>query len=318
MTSWRLQAIPYAGAMLVVPLFMAISQFAEDPAVAGAVVTGAGAQRVEGSMEVTAFQARQINASSPLAFVDVAPAKPFNFLAMGDQLSRTRAIDCLTAAIYYEAANESSAGQRAVAQVVLNRTRHPAYPSTVCGVVYQGSDRLTGCQFTFTCDGSLMRKPSDAGWRRAQAVANSALSGAVYEGVGFSTNYHADYVVPYWSSTLDRVAKIGAHIFYQMKGGNGQVSAFSQSYSATEPEITPRLQSSKRESPLEFALADTRTLAGFGDGDGQGRVAEEDAEEVDSFGLLEFRERSVAAIGMQDKVGSLEGQLILANRNSSE
>jgi spore germination cell wall hydrolase CwlJ-like protein len=75
--------------------------------------------------------------------------------------------DCLTAAIYYEAASEPDDGQRAVAQVVLNRVAHPAYPKTVCGVVYQGSERGTGCQFTFTCDGALARKPSRYFWDRA-------------------------------------------------------------------------------------------------------------------------------------------------------
>ena len=48
---------------------------------------------------------------------------------------------CLTEAIYYEARSESEDGQRAVAQVVLNRVRHPSYPNSVCGVVYQGSQR---------------------------------------------------------------------------------------------------------------------------------------------------------------------------------
>ncbi|WP_398286925.1 cell wall hydrolase [Sphingomonas daechungensis] len=63
----------------------------------------------------------------------------------------------MTSAVYYEAGQESLDGQRAVAQVVLNRVRHPAFPANVCGVVYEGSTRATGCQFTFTCDGSLMR-----------------------------------------------------------------------------------------------------------------------------------------------------------------
>ena len=71
-------------------------------------------------------------------------------------LDRLRSLDCLAQAIYYEARSESEDGQRAVAQVVLNRVRHPAWPNSVCGVVYQGPMRAGGgCQFTFTCDGSL-------------------------------------------------------------------------------------------------------------------------------------------------------------------
>ena len=92
-------------------------------------------------------------------------------------VDRTRALECLTAAIYYEAASEPDQGQRAVAQVVLNRVAHPSFPNTVCGVVYQGSERSTGCQFSFTCDGSLMRVPSKFFWERARGVAAQALSG---------------------------------------------------------------------------------------------------------------------------------------------
>jgi len=94
-------------------------------------------------------------------------------------IDRSRALTCLTAAIYYEAASEPDDGQRAVAQVVLNRVAHPSYPNTVCGVVYQGSERDTGCQFTFTCDGALARKPSRYFWDRAEKVAREALAGYV-------------------------------------------------------------------------------------------------------------------------------------------
>jgi spore germination cell wall hydrolase CwlJ-like protein len=69
----------------------------------------------------------------------------------------------MTQAVYYEAAYEPLQGRRAVAQVVLNRVRHPAFPNSVCGVVYQGSNQRV-CQFSFTCDGSLNRKPSAAAW----------------------------------------------------------------------------------------------------------------------------------------------------------
>jgi hypothetical protein len=95
---------------------------------------------------------------------------------------------CLAAAIYYEAASESEEGQRAVAQVVLNRVRHPAYPNTVCDVVYQGTergDRL--CQFSFACDGSMARLPSRDGWARASRIARGALAGYSFPTVGAAT-----------------------------------------------------------------------------------------------------------------------------------
>jgi hypothetical protein len=139
--------------------------------------------------------------------------------------------------VYYEAATESEAGQRAVAQVVLNRVRHRAWPNTVCGVVYEGSDRRTGCQFSFTCDGSLQRVPSKLGWSRAVSIAESALGGSVFSSVGSATHYHANYVVPYWASSLDKTAVIGAHIFYRWRGPLGDAASFRQRYAGSEPSI---------------------------------------------------------------------------------
>lgn len=165
------------------------------------------------------------------------PAKPFHFEPPGVE-DRGRAISCLTAAIYYEAGSESAAGQRAVAQVVLNRLRHPDFPKTVCGVVFEGSERATGCQFTFTCDGSLARTPSRSGWRRAETVAEEALAGSVDPAVGYATHYHAVYVVPYWSPGLLKVATIGAHIFYQRPGRRGDPATFVGKYAGGE-QLTP-------------------------------------------------------------------------------
>src|SRR5690606_31870118 len=102
---------------------------------------------------------------------ELVAASPFRFGGAADD--RARAVKCLAQAIYYEAASEPDAGQRAVAQVVLNRVAHPTYPNSVCGVVFQGSERRTGCQFSFTCDGSLKRKPSRTFWERAERVARN-------------------------------------------------------------------------------------------------------------------------------------------------
>ena len=182
--------------------------------------------------EVPVDQAVKLNAALPLASGPNPAAKPFNFT--GDKAARARALECLTSAIYYEAGQEPLDGQRAVAQVVLNRTRHPAFPASICGVVYEGSTRATGCQFTFTCDGSLYRGADAAGWRRAYKIAEAAISGSVYAPVGNATHYHANNVVPYWAQTLAKNAVVGAHIFYRWAGGWGQPAAFAKAYAGHE------------------------------------------------------------------------------------
>lgn len=180
-------------------------------------------------------RAKALNALLPASAEKLSPASAF-VLPWTQPESAVQALDCLTEAIYREAGAESLDGKQAVAQVVLNRLRHPAFPKTICGVVYQGSGRATGCQFTFTCDGSLARKPSAWGWLQARAVARSALAGYVFKGIGLATHYHADYVLPYWAPTLVKVGQIGAHIFYRWPGVWGEPSAFRASYAGNEHE----------------------------------------------------------------------------------
>ena len=175
-----------------------------------------------------------MNSKVPLASGPNNPAAPFSLAGMSEA-TRVQALECLTSAVYYEAGNQSADGERAVAQVILNRVRHPAFPSSVCGVVFQGSTRTTGCQFTFTCDGSLERRPSSDGWARAKKIAEAALNGAVFAPVGLATHYHADYVVPYWASTMAKNAVVGAHLFYRWAGSWGQPSAYVQRYAKQEP-----------------------------------------------------------------------------------
>ena len=139
-------------------------------------------------------------------------------VAPGSREDHRAAAACLAAAVGYEAGSESLLGQQAVAQVVLNRLRHPAFPKTVCGVVYQGAERATGCQFTFTCDGSLRQPRSLRSQVAAAAVAEQALAGRLPPTIGAATHYHADYVRPRWAPALVRVGAIGAHIFYRFPG----------------------------------------------------------------------------------------------------
>ncbi|MCL9981786.1 MAG: cell wall hydrolase [Erythrobacter sp.] len=182
------------------------------------------------------------------ALIDVgAPARPFFSAGVG--LTHARAQECLAQAVWYEAASESEAGQRAVAQVVLNRVAHPAWPNSVCGVVYQGSERRTGCQFTFTCDGSLARRPSGTTWARAQRIAAEALAGSVYAPVGHATHYHTLWVNPYWAGSLDHLGTIGAHRFYRLRGGTGEKNAFTMAYAGLESRPSQRAPSTVSSLP---------------------------------------------------------------------
>ena len=154
------------------------------------------------------------NAAIPFVPGPVVPAARFVF--RGTPAAREQAITCLATAALYEAGDDAR-GQRAVIQVVLNRVRRPGYPKTVCGVVYQGAVPGGVCQFSFACDGSLVRRPETLGWGAARARARHALSGAVFGAVGTATHYHADWVVPWWSASLDKIAKVSTHIFYRRR-----------------------------------------------------------------------------------------------------
>jgi spore germination cell wall hydrolase CwlJ-like protein len=123
--------------------------------------------------------------------------------------------NCLAKAVYFEARSESELGQLAVAKVVLNRVKDPNYPKTICGVVYQGSDRRNSCQFSFACDGVADEVKSKAAWDRSKKIAQKAIAGdQTIRVIGAATNYHADYVRPKWAKEMRKLIKIGRHIFY--------------------------------------------------------------------------------------------------------
>ena len=203
----------------------ALFYVADDEAVPAAGVTGTAALP---DLPIPA------DALASAADGTVRAATPFS-MGRASPTDRDRALQCLTAAIYYEAANEPDAGQRAVAQVILNRVRHPAFPATVCGVIYQGSERGTGCQFSYACDGSMVRIPNRASWLRAMRVAAVMLAGSVEARVGTATHYHTYAVTPSWNRQLVMTAAIGAHFFHRWQGYWGTPAAFRQGYSGGEP-----------------------------------------------------------------------------------
>jgi spore germination cell wall hydrolase CwlJ-like protein len=177
-----------------------------------------------------------LNAALPADAASFAPAQPFWLKTAGAE--RQRAILCMTQAIYYEAALEPLEGQQAVAQTVINRMRHPDFPKSICGVVYQGSQLPIGCQFSFTCDGSLARPPIEPYWSRAKDVAVAALSGFVAHDVGSATYYHADYVFPAWGPQMVKIRQLGAHIFYRYPGPAGAPEALTGRYAGGELAVS--------------------------------------------------------------------------------
>ena len=142
-------------------------------------------------------------------------AQPFH---MAGALDQARELECLSQAVYYEARGEGPRGQQAVAQVVLNRVRHPAFPKSVCGVVFQRASARGGCQFSFACDGSMRRGREGGAWTRAEKIAARALSGAVMGEVGSATHFHTTAVAPNWGPRMMRVAQVGLHVFYKFNG----------------------------------------------------------------------------------------------------
>ncbi|GAB4532829.1 MAG: hypothetical protein Kow00133_21000 [Amphiplicatus sp.] len=171
----------------------------------------------------------------------VKPAKPFRaILAHYDPAADLVGFDftqlevaridaeerrCLAQAIYYEARSESRVGQLAVADVVLNRVASPLYPNSICGVVFQGSERRTGCQFTFTCDGSLRARLNERKWAEAQDLAGAIMAGLRVPVSRNATHYHADYVSPPWAERLTPTAAIGTHRFYRFPSRTTVASA---------------------------------------------------------------------------------------------
>jgi spore germination cell wall hydrolase CwlJ-like protein len=206
---------------------------------------------------VPADAARRMNDAIPFADKLGPAARPFALT--GDTESRERAVDCLASAMWYEA-GESDSGQRAVGQVVLNRVRHPAFPGTVCGVVFQGSERSAGCQFTFTCDGAMRRVPPQAAFDRARDRARDMLEGFVWKDVGLATHYHTNWVHPLWSAELDKIAQVDTHLFFRWQGGWGGPRAQRRHYQGGEPLAAQLAKLSPFHGPAP-ATADNAVLA---------------------------------------------------------
>lgn len=239
-----------------------LAQSAPKPAPAPAAQTSAPpAPEPLVFAQIPEADAKRLNDAIPFAADRGPPARPFAFAGAPD--SRDRAVGCLASAMWYEAGGDPR-GQEAVAQVVLNRVRHPAYPGTVCGVVFQGSERKTGCQFTFTCDGAMARVPPAGAFALAEERARAMLEGRVQTEVGLATHYHTDWVHPIWSAKLEKIAQVDTHLFFRWAGVWGSPAAQRKPYAGGEPVIPTLafLSPAHRPAPLAVPTGDPLLVKG--------------------------------------------------------
>jgi hypothetical protein len=122
---------------------------------------------------------------------------------------------CLAEAIYFEARGETTRGQFAVAEVIMNRVDSKRYPNSVCGVVTQGAGKLNGCQFSYNCDGRADSVKNRKAFAKAAKVAKAILDGRPRVLTSRATHYHTTAVNPRWAKRLTETARIGDHIFYR-------------------------------------------------------------------------------------------------------
>ena len=201
---------------------------------------------------------RALNAAIPFFSGRLDPAPAFRFRGGSADLANAR--DCLALAAMAEA-GPSEDGQRAVIQLVLNRVRHPAFAKSICGVVFEGSDRKTGCQFTFTCDGSLSRHYAETSWLDARRRAEQALKGYVFKPIGSATHYHTDWVFPWWSPKLQKLAQVDTHLFLRWPGYWGSTASWRKGRTAAEPSFAELIQQFGAGAPDAESVAATPAAA---------------------------------------------------------
>ena len=144
-----------------------------------------------------------------LTVVMTARANEVTDVSMEHQLT------CLAQNIYHEAGSESVQGKVAVAQVTINRANSGKFPSTICGVVHQKT-AVAGkfiCQFSWACNPTgKVHYVSDA-WQESLIVAQQVLYDNLRsDRLDEALYFHAARVNPHWP--LERVARIGNHVFY--------------------------------------------------------------------------------------------------------
>ena len=202
---------PETPSRLVAPVDPAPALFADD---------GAAALK-RGFLRKLPVVTARLDPRAPLAPAQASRPEPARLadLSIASTKDLERAHACLTQAIYHESRGEPVRGQQAVAQVVLNRVKSGVYPTSICGVIFQNQHWRNRCQFSFACDGTKKRVHDQQAWETATRIADDAIAGRYFlQEIGDATHYHAAYVAPRWRRSLQRMKKIGEHIFYAIPG----------------------------------------------------------------------------------------------------
>jgi len=152
-------------------------------------------------------------AISKEAATEQKPATP-KFLSLvktGEKIQYSdRDLFCLAKNIYHESRGEPIKGRYAVAQVTINRTQDPRFKGSICDVVF--------APYQFSWANNRSRRwttPQSASWKEARHIAIDVLeNGKRLKGMEEALYFHSKHVNPNWRN-LDRLTRIGSHIFYE-------------------------------------------------------------------------------------------------------
>ena len=177
---------------------------------------------------------------TPTTIKSFSPSNSPDIIVNSGELTFFKELYCMTLNIYREASNQGLIGMVAVGQVVMNRVADSRFPNTPCDVIYEGPVRESWktrqlkdlpdnkriyypirnrCQFSWYCDGkrdALLNTKNNSKWKLARNIAYEMLAYNMWKDVvNGATHYHAIYVKPKWSSSLQKITRIGDHIFYR-------------------------------------------------------------------------------------------------------
>ena len=178
---------------------------------------------------------------------------------------RVRAEKCLADAIYFESRGEALRGQKAVAQVVMNRVFSGRYPHDVCGVVFQNAGHYLACQFTFACTGRRLNHGSEPRmWQRANRIARDILDGKIWlKEVGHATHYHARWVRPLWIREMAKLYRFGVHTFYRPRawGDGSNMPTLSDISAETKTAVAAASRSETGNESKTTGASDAKSSA---------------------------------------------------------